>query len=421
MMEENQQGMRNPVEAICVYESRSVLVLVGRCSKSMKFLVLEVKRPTILTDDTRFEARLHPHTYTQDEVDELTANAKMTKIVTNALFIFGFVKLIESYYLILVTKATPVASMHGHTIYTIADTTMIPITYKARNTMEETRYKDILTGIGLNLRNDGYFFSSSSYDLTRTFEQNMGPSKKQSFPRDIYVWNHYALLPLIQAALAHPSSSQPLTEESNQDEMDDVASVHIQRWIVPVIHGTCQLIPSLSRSCPLFLTSSPSSTLPLLSLTPPSFHSLPPPPCSQDFYVRRPYVLLVPRAMIIPTIFSSSHSLHGGDGMLPRIYLLSTPCQLPSQYTLSTQPPNTHPQYIPHPLPPSQPLLNLTIPSPSLFFPPLTPPSPPPLLLRSRVFAGTRYLRRGVDHQGYTANEVETEQILTYDVPGKLP
>ena len=239
-MEENHQMTGNPVEAISVYESRSVLVLVGRCAKSKKFLVLEVKRPTILTDDTRFEARLHPHTYTQEEVDELTASAKMTKIVTNACFIFGFVKLIESYYLILVMKATPVASIHGHTIYTIADTTMIPVTYKARNTMEETRYKDILTGIGINLRNDGYFFSPSSYDLTRTFEQNMGPSNKQHRQRDMFIWNHHALLPLVQAAMAHPSPSpqQSPSEEINNDEMDDAALVHIQRWIVPVIHGT---------------------------------------------------------------------------------------------------------------------------------------------------------------------------------------
>ena len=181
-----------------------------------------------------------PSFCTQEEVDEVTASAKMTKIVTNACFIFGFVKLIESYYLILVTKATPVAAIHGHTIYTIADTTMIPVTYKARNTMEETRYKDILTGIGMNLRNDGYFFSTSSYDLTRTFEQNMGPSKKHHQPRDMFVWNHYALQPLVLAAWAHPTQQSP-----SGDEMDDTSLVHIQRWIVPVIHGTYHTIPLL--------------------------------------------------------------------------------------------------------------------------------------------------------------------------------
>jgi hypothetical protein len=31
---------------------------------------------------------------------------------------------------------------------------------------------------------------------------------------------------------------------------------------------------------------------------------------------------------------------------------------------------------------------------------------------RSRVFAGTRYLRRGIDHEGNVANYVTVEQIV---------
>jgi len=37
---------------------------------------------------------------------------------------------------------------------------------------------------------------------------------------------------------------------------------------------------------------------------------------------------------------------------------------------------------------------------------------------RSRHFAGTRYLRRGVNYDGYVANEVETEQIVTREIYG---
>ena len=35
---------------------------------------------------------------------------------------------------------------------------------------------------------------------------------------------------------------------------------------------------------------------------------------------------------------------------------------------------------------------------------------------RSRYFAGTRYLKRGVNDQGHVANEVETEQVLRFGV-----
>ncbi|XP_022754764.1 phosphoinositide phosphatase SAC3-like isoform X2 [Durio zibethinus] len=40
---------------------------------------------------------------------------------------------------------------------------------------------------------------------------------------------------------------------------------------------------------------------------------------------------------------------------------------------------------------------------------------------RSRHFAGTRYLKRGVNEKGRVANDVETEQIVFEDVPDGLP
>nr|XP_029124402.1 phosphoinositide phosphatase SAC2 [Elaeis guineensis] len=40
---------------------------------------------------------------------------------------------------------------------------------------------------------------------------------------------------------------------------------------------------------------------------------------------------------------------------------------------------------------------------------------------RSRHFAGTRYLKRGVDEKGRVANDVETEQIVFEDVSGEVP
>ncbi|KAK4428775.1 Phosphoinositide phosphatase SAC4 [Sesamum alatum] len=40
---------------------------------------------------------------------------------------------------------------------------------------------------------------------------------------------------------------------------------------------------------------------------------------------------------------------------------------------------------------------------------------------RSRHYAGTRYLKRGVNEKGRVANDVETEQILAEDVPEGLP
>ncbi|XP_042374340.1 phosphoinositide phosphatase SAC2-like [Zingiber officinale] len=40
---------------------------------------------------------------------------------------------------------------------------------------------------------------------------------------------------------------------------------------------------------------------------------------------------------------------------------------------------------------------------------------------RSRHFAGTRFLKRGVNEHGHVANDVETEQIIYKDIPGEIP
>ena len=37
---------------------------------------------------------------------------------------------------------------------------------------------------------------------------------------------------------------------------------------------------------------------------------------------------------------------------------------------------------------------------------------------RSKMFAGTRYLKRGINNNGCSANDVETEQILHDRVGG---
>ncbi|XP_074591509.1 phosphoinositide phosphatase SAC2-like [Curcuma longa] len=40
---------------------------------------------------------------------------------------------------------------------------------------------------------------------------------------------------------------------------------------------------------------------------------------------------------------------------------------------------------------------------------------------RSRHYAGTRYLKRGINKKGRVANDVETEQIVFEDIPGEIP
>jgi len=237
------------VRDVCIYESRSVLLVTGLCATTNRHLILEVKRPTVLTEDAVLAAKLYPNAYTQSEIDELVATFQLTKVVSNACCLYGFVRLVESYYAVCVTKATPVASLHGHTIYAVADTFFVPVTYKARNTMEETRYKDTLAGCSLR---DGFYFSYT-YDVASAVEHNWGPAVAQRAAgrwRDVYAWNHFALQPLLGALATSAAAAAAAAAAGNSDGGGDDAApatggaearpptaVNAQRWAVPVIHG----------------------------------------------------------------------------------------------------------------------------------------------------------------------------------------
>ena len=132
-------------------------------------------------------------------------------------------------------------------------------------------------------------FCSFSYDVTRTVQHNMGPSRASDTAaaadegdgRDMFVWNHFALQPLLSTVSAAGPS------EGSQ------WPVAADRWVVPIIHG----------------------------------------------YLQQKTVRLSSGTALTFTVIAR----------------------------------------------------------------------------RSRVFAGTRYLRRGVDCEGYTANEVESEQVVTLE------
>ena len=118
--------------------------------------------------------------------------------------------------MILVTKKRKVGSLHGNSLYTITETLMFPVTYKARVTAEETRYKTILQNLDLSKN----FFFSYTYDLTSTFQKNITFPKGKWFPAtDMFIWNSFALKPILDL----------------ENSAEKSWSLH--RWTLPVIHG----------------------------------------------------------------------------------------------------------------------------------------------------------------------------------------
>ena len=301
-----------PLQSITVYESRLYILITGLCSETKRYLALQVKR-TFVSPNVRHRMELHAKSYSLPEIESLAASLKCVSIISNAFCIFGCIELVESSYIIIVTKATVIAAIHGHQVYTISETNLLPIIYKVRNTMEESRYKSILTNF--DLANRGFYFSYT-FDLTKSIQQNITDTnhsndddsdddsdsvkENQNNRHDKFIWNHFALMlfrkyysdniprpeNLVNSKTNRENSNFPIQSKDIQEER-----VCMNRWIVPVTHG---------------------------------------------------YMKQKTFASISGDIF---------------------------KYTLIAR--------------------------------------------RSRIFAGTRYLRRGVDINGFTANEVETEQIIT--------
>jgi hypothetical protein len=165
------------------------------------------------------ELREDTQAYNAADLKERMQSLQMVEIVKNICLIFGFVKTIESYHLILVTKEQIVGEIHGNAIYTIKDTKIIPLSTYDKISNEELRYRTLLNQkIDFSIG----FYYSFTYDITKTLQQNSMPetsstssrSQQQYHCNEMFAWNYYTLQPFL--ALSPASST---------------------RWICPCIYG----------------------------------------------------------------------------------------------------------------------------------------------------------------------------------------
>eukprot|EP00794_Sanderia_malayensis_P000047 gene47-641_t len=93
----------------------------------------------------------------------------------SAFGIVGFVRFLEGYYMILISKRRRVALIGGHTIYKIDDTVMIPIPNDQAKVKfsnpDEAKYLRIFQNVDLSSN----FYFSYSYDPTHTLQYNLAP------------------------------------------------------------------------------------------------------------------------------------------------------------------------------------------------------------------------------------------------------
>lgn len=98
----------------------------------------------------------------------------------------GFIRFLEGYYIILVTKRRKIAVIGSHSIYKIEDTSTIYIPSDTSKPLhpDEQRYLKMFLAIDLSTN----FYYSYSYDITHTLQMNMAPPRQLApvlFPKPI--------------------------------------------------------------------------------------------------------------------------------------------------------------------------------------------------------------------------------------------
>ncbi|OXB67986.1 hypothetical protein ASZ78_006622 [Callipepla squamata] len=163
------------VQKLVLYETRARYFLVGSNPAETKYRVLKIDRTEpkdlVIIDDK--------HVYTQQEVRELLGRLDLgnrTKIgqkgssglsrAVSAFGVVGFVRFLEGYYIVLITKRRKMADIGGHAIYKIEDTNMIYIPNDSVRVThpDEARYLRIFQNVDLS---SNFYFSKLCNVLDR--------------------------------------------------------------------------------------------------------------------------------------------------------------------------------------------------------------------------------------------------------------
>lgn len=171
------------IQKVNIYETKARFFVVGSNNTETTFRVLKIDRTEpkelVISDDK--------HVYSKSQITNLlttidSGNRPATKQKQqstgltkklSAYGIVGFVKFLEGYYMILITKRSKVALLGSHTIYKVEDTVMqyIPNDGVRYTHADEPRYVKMFQSVDLSSN----FYFSYSYDLTHTLQYNMTP------------------------------------------------------------------------------------------------------------------------------------------------------------------------------------------------------------------------------------------------------
>lgn len=196
-----------------VYETASRYYVVGLDVSERRYRILKIDRTTTgaelnMTDD-KIAYSLKEINQLLDTIDDGNRGTGGIKLRCTAWGLLGFIKFTGPYYMLLITKKSPVAMIGGHYIYQIEGTDLVPLA-PARSKSdsrdaEEQRFLGILNNLDLTRS----FYYSYSYDITHTLQHNitkerttlakdLRPPAEHGF-NSMFVWNEYLLRPACSA------------------------------------------------------------------------------------------------------------------------------------------------------------------------------------------------------------------------------
>ncbi|GAB1604859.1 polyphosphoinositide phosphatase-like [Argonauta hians] len=275
-MKQTEVPLISSMQKLLLYETKARIYVVGSNNDETKFRILKIHRneprDLIMEDDMKV--------YTADEVRNTLAmiesgNRPLSSILKggsglykseSAFGIAGFVRFLEGYYMILITKRRRVALIGPHTIYKVEDTCMIYIPNVGNNHIhsDESRYVKMFQNVDLSSN----FYFSYSYDLTHSLQYNMAPTNSPSSKDSSRNSDANSYLFVNRGQFPKPSTPYILPEDcvlgvKNTASSKFVWNSHLQQpckdmihsdWVINIIHGFIGQVNICIFGKPIYLT-----------------------------------------------------------------------------------------------------------------------------------------------------------------------
>ncbi|KAI4329045.1 hypothetical protein L6164_021351 [Bauhinia variegata] len=180
-----------------LYETRSKFYMIGRDKNRSFWRVLKIDRSEASELNITEDSTIYSEIECCDLLRRIHEGNKSTgglKFVTTCYGIIGFIKFLEPYYMLLITKRRKIGMICGHTIYAITKSEVVPVPHatvrsKMAYSKDENRYKKLLCSVDLTKD----FFFSYSYNVMRSLQRNLTDNNTSGhlLYETMFVWNEF--------------------------------------------------------------------------------------------------------------------------------------------------------------------------------------------------------------------------------------